>query len=126
MSRPVVGVCVAVDSARFGPWDQDVAMVPATLVAAVREHGWLSLLITPDAALAGEPGEVLRLLDGLIIPDWAARTVGFAEFSRRIGGAADARGLPVVRIGEAPDLTAADYSRAIGALFTRGAGPHPA
>ncbi|MDQ6775643.1 MAG: hypothetical protein M3071_05345 [Actinomycetota bacterium] len=111
---------MAVDSARYGPWDQDVAMVPETLVAAAHEHGWLALLITPDAALATEPDEVLRLLDGLIVPDWAARAEGYAEFSRRLADAAEGRGLPLVKIGEAPDATVADYSRAIGELFAAG------
>jgi hypothetical protein len=118
VSRPVVGVCVAVDSARYGPWDQDVAMVPASLVTAVHEHGWLALLITPDAVLAGEPEEVLRLLDGLIIPAWAARADGNAEVSRGLADAAEVRGLPVVKIVERPDATVEDYSRAIAELFT--------
>lgn len=118
MRRPVIGVCVAVDSARYGPWDQDVAMVPATLVTAIQEHGWLSLLITPDTMLAAQPDEVLRLLDGLIIPDWSD---GYADLSRKLGDAAEACGLPVMRIGVAPDATVDDYRRAIGELFTRGA-----
>jgi gamma-glutamyl-gamma-aminobutyrate hydrolase PuuD len=117
VSRPVVGVCVAVDSARYGPWDQDVAMVPASLVAAVHEHGWLALLITPDAALASEPEEVLRLLDGLIVPAWAARADAYAEVSQRLADAAEARGLPVAKIVERPDATVEDYSRAIAELF---------
>jgi len=93
-------------------------MVPASLVTAVHEHGWLALLITPDAVLASEPEEVLRLLDGLIIPAWAARADAYAEISRPLADAAEGRGLPVVRIVEGPDATVEDYSRAIGGLFT--------
>jgi hypothetical protein len=102
-------------------------MIPATLATAVSEHGWLGLLITPDAGLATEPYEVLGLLDGLIIPDWSAPADDYAEFSRRLAAAAGARGLPVVRIGEPPDATVADYRRAIGELFSgRGARVQPA
>ena len=68
-------------------------MIPATLATAVSEHGWLGLLITPDAGLATEPYEVLGLLDGLIIPDWSAPADDYAEFSRRLAAAAGARGL---------------------------------
>jgi hypothetical protein len=93
-------------------------MVPGRLVTAIQEQGWLPLLVTPDRSLADEPEDVLRLLDGLIVPDWAARSRPAAE---TLAEAAEGRGLPVVRLGEGPDATVADYSRAIAKLFTRDA-----
>ncbi|HWF35913.1 MAG TPA: hypothetical protein VG295_11080 [Solirubrobacteraceae bacterium] len=123
MNRPVVGVCVAVESARYGPWDQDVAMVPERLVTAIAEQGWLALLVTPDDELATEPEEVLRLLDGLIVPDWAVRSRPGAA---TLADAAESRGMPVVRPDEEPDATVEDYHRAIGGLFTRDARVGPA
>jgi hypothetical protein len=119
-------VCVAVEAARFGPWNQDVAMVPATLVTAVREQGWLALLITPDARLASEPEELSALLDGLIVPDWAAQPDAHGELVRRLSQGAEARGLPVVRLAEGPDATVAEYREAIGELFSRSAPARPA
>jgi hypothetical protein len=119
--RRVVGILVAVHPARFGPWDQDVAMVPTTMVAAVRELGWLALLVTADSALATEPGELLQLLDGLIVPDWRPSADRNADFAQRLGENAEARGLPVLRLPASlltSDTTSADYARAIGNLFT--------
>lgn len=99
-------------------------MVPATMVEAVQQLGWLAVLLTTDAELANEPDEALRLLDGLIVPDREPRADRNADFSGKLADAAQARALPVVRLDEstlAPDSTAADYRRAIGDLFTRDA-----
>lgn len=122
MARPVVGVCAAVDSASYGPWDgDDVAIVPATMVAAVQELGWLAVLLPVDRSLVSEPDEVLRLLDGLIVPDWEPRVENDADFSRTLGAVAENRGLPVMRLPAsllAPESTVADYSHAIARLFS--------
>ena len=124
MTRPVAGILVAVHPASFGPWDQDVAMVPATIVAVAHELGWLALLLTADRALATEPGEVLRLLDGLIVPDWGVGGDRYGELARELGQSAEAGGLPVLRLPASlltPEATVTDYARAIGGLFTRDA-----
>jgi len=121
MTRPAVGICVAVHPARFGPWDQDVAMVPATLVTAVHELRWLPLLLIVDEALATEPEEALRLLDGMIVPEWLAEADRYVDFSRRLGEAAEARGLPVLRLPASllkPATAVAEYSGAMRGLFT--------
>lgn len=121
MARPVVGVAAAVRPARFGPWHQEVAIVPANMVTAMHELGWLALLLTPDAALVAEPAEVVRLLDGLIVPDWGESSDRWAEFFRGLGTSAQVLGLPVLRLAAsltAPDSTVPDYVRAIGDLFT--------
>lgn len=124
MTRLVVGVCVAVHEARYGPWDQDVAMVPATMVTAIEELGWLALLLASDDESATAPDQVVRLVDGLVVPDWAPEADRCADLSRRLGEVAQARGLPVVRIGRSllvPSSTVADYRHAIHELFTRDA-----
>jgi gamma-glutamyl-gamma-aminobutyrate hydrolase PuuD len=121
VTRPLVGICAAVHPASFGPWDQDVAMVPAAMTAAVQQLGWLAVLLTTDEALADDPDEVLTLLDGLIVPDSEAYGDRYADFSRRLGEAAQARGLPVVKLDDAllvPGSTVADYRGAIAGLFT--------
>jgi len=113
VTRPLVGVIVAVQRARFGPWDQDAAVVPATLVDAARELGWLALLLTADA----DPDTGLRLLDGLIVPDWGP---GADRHAETLAAAARARGLPVLELPASlarPGTTVADYTRALGELF---------
>jgi len=95
-------------------------MVPETMVAAIRELGWLALLVTADDALATEPDRFLSLLDGLIVLEWAPGTDQYAD-SRGLSESARARGLPVLRLPASlviPETTAADYTRAIGGLFT--------
>jgi hypothetical protein len=99
-------------------------MAPTTMVTAAQELGWLTVLLTIDEALAREPGDVLSLLDGLIVPDWGSRRDRFADFSRKLGEQAEARGLPVVRVRESllgPDASLADYRRALVDLFGAGA-----
>jgi hypothetical protein len=121
VTRPLVGICAAAHPARFGPWDQDVAIVPAAMTTAVQELGWLAVVLTIDEALADEPADVLPLLDGLIVPDWERYGDRYADFSRRLGEAAQALGLPVVRLDDAllvPDSTVADYRSAIAGLLS--------
>jgi hypothetical protein len=121
VTRPVVGILVAVRPARFGPWDQDVAMAPASLARAVNGLGWMALLLTADQTLATEPVEALQLLDGLIVPDWGVDSDRGADFSRALGESARARGLPVLTLPSSalgPDRTVADYAGIIGDLFT--------
>jgi hypothetical protein len=96
-------------------------MVPATMTAAVQELGWLAVLLTPDEALVAEPDDLLPLLDGLIVTEpYGDR---YADRSRRLGEAAETRGIPVVRLDDsllAPDTTVADYRRAIAGLINGG------
>jgi hypothetical protein len=96
-------------------------MVPTTMVAAAQELGWLAVLLTIDDALASAPDDVLRLLDGLIVPDWGTRGDRYADFSRTLGEAAEARGLPTLGLSGSllgPDSSVADYRRAMADLFT--------
>lgn len=65
--RPVIGICTALESARWSVWDQQAALLPASYLAAVRRAGGLALMLPPDAALTEEPDEALDLLDGLML-----------------------------------------------------------
>jgi putative glutamine amidotransferase len=65
--RPVVGVCTALDRARWSVWDMDAALVPHNYIEAVQRAGGIALLVPPDAALAEDPDAVLDLIDGLLL-----------------------------------------------------------
>lgn len=65
--RPLVGICTALERARWSVWDMDAALVPHNYVDAVVAAGGLALLVPPDAALAEEPDAVLEALDGLML-----------------------------------------------------------
>jgi putative glutamine amidotransferase len=67
MARPVIGICTALERARWSVWDQQAALLPGNYVEAVQSAGGLAMMIPPDPVLVEDPGEVLDLLDGLVL-----------------------------------------------------------
>jgi putative glutamine amidotransferase len=67
VSRPVIGICTAVERARWSVWDQDAFLLARSYVRAIQRAGGLVLMVPPDPALNDDPDEVLDLLDGLIL-----------------------------------------------------------
>jgi putative glutamine amidotransferase len=67
VSRPLVGICAAVEQARFGTWDQPAVLLPLGYANAVQRAGGTALLLPPDDELVERPGELLELLDGLLL-----------------------------------------------------------
>lgn len=67
MSRPVIGICAALERAQWSVWDQQALLTPRGYVDAVHRAGGLALLLPPDPELERDPDEVLDLLDGLIL-----------------------------------------------------------
>jgi len=66
--RPLIGITTYVTPAKWGVWDAETALVPATYVEAVERAGGRPLLVPPS-----EDGleETLAALDGLILPGGA-------------------------------------------------------
>jgi putative glutamine amidotransferase len=67
VARPVIGICTAVERARWSVWDQDAFLLARSYVRAIQDAGGLVVMIPPDPSLNEEPDEVLDLLDGLIL-----------------------------------------------------------
>lgn len=67
MSRPVIGICSAVEVVRYGAWEQPALFNPAVYHEAVQRGGGLALTIAPDPRTVEDPDEVLDLLDGLLL-----------------------------------------------------------
>jgi putative glutamine amidotransferase len=65
--RPVIGICTALESARWSVWDQEAALLPANYVAAVQSADGMALMLPPDPATTAEPDATLDLIDGLIL-----------------------------------------------------------
>jgi putative glutamine amidotransferase len=66
--RPLIGVCAALEQARFGVWDGvDTVLLDRQYVEAVQRAGGVALMLPPDPDLSGAPDRVLDLLDGLIL-----------------------------------------------------------
>ncbi|MHB8235635.1 MAG: gamma-glutamyl-gamma-aminobutyrate hydrolase family protein [Solirubrobacteraceae bacterium] len=67
MDRPVIGMCTAMERARWSVWDQTAVLLPHNYVEAVQRAGGLAVLLAPDEQLVQEPGQVLELIDGLLL-----------------------------------------------------------
>jgi putative glutamine amidotransferase len=67
MDRPVIGLCTAVERARWSVWDQDAVLLPRNYVNEVNRAGALAVLLPPDPRLVDEPADALDLLDGLLL-----------------------------------------------------------
>ncbi len=65
--RPRIGLCTALERARWSYWDLEAVLLPRNYVDAVQRAGGLALLIPPDPALVGDPDEILDLLDGVLL-----------------------------------------------------------
>ncbi len=67
MRRPVIGICTAIERAKWGVWDQSAALLPIAYVEAVQRAGGLVAMLPPDPQLVEDPDQALALLDGLIL-----------------------------------------------------------
>ncbi len=94
-TRPLIGICAALEEARWGAWALPAVLLPADYPLAIQRAGGLALMIPPDEGLVEDPGELLDRLDGLILAGGAdidpsaygerpdPRTVGTVPFRDR-------------------------------------------
>jgi putative glutamine amidotransferase len=61
----VIGLCAAVERARWSVWDDEAVLLPRSYATAVQRAGGLAVLLPPDEI--AEADEFLSLLDGLIL-----------------------------------------------------------
>jgi putative glutamine amidotransferase len=67
MARPAIGICTALERARWSVWDQQAMLLPRSYVDAVQSAGALAVMIAPDPRLIEDPGEALDMVDGLLL-----------------------------------------------------------
>ena len=67
MSRPVVGICTAIERASWGAWEVACNLSPRAYSLTVQAAGAMALLLPPDDVAAEHPAELLELLDGLML-----------------------------------------------------------
>jgi putative glutamine amidotransferase len=67
MGRPVIGICTALERARWSVWDQQAYLLPRSYIDAVQREGGVALMLPPDERVEEEPDDVLDLIDGLIL-----------------------------------------------------------
>jgi putative glutamine amidotransferase len=65
--RPVIGLCTALERARWSVWDQQAMLLPRSYIDAVQRAGGVALMLPPDPAAIEDPDLLLDLLDGLLL-----------------------------------------------------------
>jgi putative glutamine amidotransferase len=78
-TSPVIGICAALEPARWAVWDQPAALVPMNYIEHVQRAGGIALLIPPDPALVARPQDALDRVDALLLvggPDVDAARYG--------------------------------------------------
>jgi putative glutamine amidotransferase len=67
VTRPVIGICAAIESAQWAAWEVVVNLSPRTYSLAVQRAGGIALVLPPDDVVAESPDELLDKIDGLIL-----------------------------------------------------------
>jgi putative glutamine amidotransferase len=67
VTRPVIGICAAIETARWAAWEVVVNLSPRTYSLAVQRAGGIALILPPDDVVAESPDELLDMIDGLIL-----------------------------------------------------------
>jgi putative glutamine amidotransferase len=65
--KPRIGLCTALERARWSVWDQHAVLLPRSYVDAVQRAGGVALLLPPDPAAVEDPDILLDLVDGLLL-----------------------------------------------------------
>jgi putative glutamine amidotransferase len=67
MRPPLIGICTALERARWGVWDQPAMLLPRNYIDAIQRAGGIALMLPPDPRVVAEPDYVLDLIDGLVL-----------------------------------------------------------
>ena len=63
----MIGLCAALERARWSVWDDEAVLLPRSYARAVQRAGGIAVLLAPDPAALEDPDEILDLLDGLVL-----------------------------------------------------------
>jgi putative glutamine amidotransferase len=66
-ARPTIAICAALERARWGRWDRRAVLLPHDYIVAIQRAGGLALMVPPDPRLERNPGEILDLVDALVL-----------------------------------------------------------
>jgi putative glutamine amidotransferase len=67
MQRPVIAICAALETARWGAWHRPAALLPFEYIQEIQRAGGLAVIVPPDQKLVESPDELLDLVDGLVL-----------------------------------------------------------
>ena len=63
MGRPIIGITAPTRLTKWGPWDMDATVMPATYSIAIVQSGGIPVILPPDDSMP----DVIHALDGLVI-----------------------------------------------------------
>ncbi len=66
-ARPVIGICAAIEPARWSFWNQDAALVAETYSRAVRRAGGLPIGLLPEELAPADVEALVDRVDGLLL-----------------------------------------------------------
>jgi putative glutamine amidotransferase len=66
-SAPIIGLCTALERARWSVWDQWAMLLARSYVDAVQRAGGIALMLPPDPAAVRDPDRLLDLVDALVL-----------------------------------------------------------
>ena len=100
MKRPVIGLCAAVERARWTVWDDEAVLLPRGYADAVQRAGGVAVMLPPDPAAIADPSIVLHFLDGLLLAGGAdiGELPERDDFEIALGLAAMERDLPLLGV----------------------------
>jgi putative glutamine amidotransferase len=64
---PRIGICAALEQARWNHWDQQASLLPHDYISAIQRAGGVALMLPVDPHVTDEPDLVLDRLDGLVL-----------------------------------------------------------
>jgi putative glutamine amidotransferase len=67
MRSPLIGICTALEQARWGVWDMPAMLLPRNYIDQIQRAGAVALMLPPDARVIAEPDLVLDVIDGLLL-----------------------------------------------------------
>jgi putative glutamine amidotransferase len=67
MARPRIGICTALETARWTVWEREAFLLSRAYVDAIQAAGGLALMIPPDADTGADPDAVLDAVDALVL-----------------------------------------------------------
>ena len=65
--RPRIGLCTALERARWTVWDREAFLLSRAYVDALQGAGAIAFMLPPDEWVADHPDDVLDGLDGLML-----------------------------------------------------------
>jgi putative glutamine amidotransferase len=65
--KPVIGLCAALERARWGHWHQAAHLLSRAYADAVQRAGGLAVILPSDASAIEDPDPWLDLVDGLVL-----------------------------------------------------------